>query len=799
METIKKPKIEAIYPLTPMQQSLLFHHLSSPWDQGFLNVECTLKGLLNKHHFEEAVQCTVKRHAVLRTTVHWEKLEKPVQLIHQEKTINLNFIDWSTKPKQEKEEKWKSLKKKYRELGTNFEQGPLLEMVLITMEENVYRLLWPSHHLLLDGWSSQIILNDLFTFYDAISENVVPVLETLPTYKAYLGWLNSLDKEASSKFWSKYLERFGNPSLFNTESTQTDALKSILNNKFLSETETDILHQFAKKNRITTNIIVQGAWALTLCKYFGTNDICFGTTVSGRSGDFPNIDLLSGMFMNVQPARALIQNELTISEWLKTIQMQQQEARKYEHVSLDQIVSYANRSSSRPLFDSLFLFENYPLTVSKNAGTTISNFESGITSTYPVTMVAVPSIKMQLSLSVLPELVDTNASSWILDNMVKILNHFASERVKTLGDINAIMADFKPSSTLEKQRIEKSLNKEYKAPTSKTEQQLAGIWEILFEIEKIGTRDDFFEIGGNSLMAIRMIAMIEQKLNKKLPITTLIECPTIEGIAEKIENKPINGIKKSKYVVPLRSQGSMPPLFCFHAGDGPVLFYKLMPQYVDHDRPVYAIQPKGINGNEPMHLSIEAMSSDYLSEIENIQGDGPYNLLFYCYNAIAVEIAHQLKQKGKSANIIVVDSSIGPGASFAEQTISQRLSRYLRKMTSTPFTTISNSLKSRYKNYVKAGVSNLTNDTITQNLTKIRNRLNRNHANYKWKKFAANCTLILCKGDHIKLRGKNIESWNEWCDSEVKVVLNSGNHFNQFEEPHVKTVGQYIEDAITSE
>lgn len=797
MSTTKKPKIEAIFPLTPMQQSLLFHHLASTHDQGFLNVQFTLQGLLNKTYLEEAIHRTMKRHAVLRTTVHWEKLEKPVQLIHQERPIQLSYLDWTDSSQQENEEKWTALKQKYSEAGANFEEGALSKIVLVKMKEQTYRLLWPSHHLLLDGWSSQIILNDLLTFYDAISENKIPALEPLPTYKSYKSWLNSLNEEASQKFWKQYFKDFDNSSLFNRNITLINAFTPTESNKFISEKLTDDLQQFAKKNRITLNSIVQGTWALTLGKYFNTNDLCFGCTVSGRSGDFPNIDLLSGMFMNVQPARALIQKELTISEWLKTIQIQQQEARKYEHVSLDQIMSYINRSSARPLFDSLFLFENYPLTATKNGGITISNFESGITSTYPVTMVAVPGDKMQLSLSVLPELIDTNASSWILDTMIKILNYIASERVKTLGDINVIIAGFDPFSTMEKQLLEKSLNTEYKAPINETEHQLTKIWETLFVMETVGINDNFFEIGGNSLMAIRMISMIEQKLNVKLPITTLIECPTIEGIAQKIGKKGINVKGKTKYVVPLRSQGSKPPLFCFHAGDGPVLFYKHLPKYLNADRPVYAIQPKGIDGNEPMHSSIEEMSSDYISEIENIQEDGPYNLMFYCYNAIAVEISYQLRQKGKSVNLIVVDSSVGPGVSFAEQTISQRLRRYLRKMTSTPITTITNSIKSRYIKYIKARVSNLTNDTVTQNLIKVKNGLDLNHAKYKWKKIEATCTLVLCKEEHKRLREANIESWNDWCNSEVKVVLNSGNHFNQFEEPHVKTLGQYVEEAVT--
>lgn len=795
--TTKKPKIEAIYPLSYMQMGLLIHHLSGGWDQGFLNVVWEIRGVLNTSHFEKAWEQVSKRHAVLRTTIHWENLEKPMQIVHQEKSMHIIFHDWTNFSKEERKIEWDRLERQSLEAGSNLITGALRNITAVKFKNNMWRLLWPSHHILLDGWSSQIILNDVLTLYNAIENDERPNMKTLPSHKSYLAWLGNLDATAAHDFWSQYFNGFNHASLFDIHNKTFDVSKPIIKKRYLTKNDTENLQAFAKNQRVTLNTIVQGVWALTLNRFFNENDLAFGTVVSGRSIDFPNIELLSGMFMNIQPVRFTVDNDLTLSEWLNSLQKKQLDARKYEHVSLDKITSYINWPSSTPLFDSLLLFENYPQTNSLNGNLEITGFRSGLTSTYPVTMVVVPGDEIKVELSLFPDVVNEDSGLWLLQTFMNLLELIVTGDMSTIGELLSAVDVFE--GNLQKTgnlSITPFNSAHYAPPSNEIEHVLSDIWKSLLGIDKIGIDDNYFDLGGKSMMAIAMFSEIEKKLKKKLSPTLLLLNPTIRSMAKKIERTQEGGARNWSYLVPLRPKGTKPPLFCFHAGEGHIMFYNLLPNHIDEKRPVYAIQPKGLDGNGSVHSSISEMVTDYLSEIEKVQGHGTYNFLFYCYNAIAVEIALQLKIKGKQANLIIVDSSIGPGASFAEQTIAQRIGRYFKKMTSTPYVTVRNSIISRYRNYVKPHLVQFRDDETSKALMRIKKQLNQNHADYEWNSFDGYCTLILCSADHSKLRAKTIASWETWSMSDVKVFLNSGNHFNQFEEPHVKTLGRYVEEAI---
>ncbi|SDL27711.1 condensation domain-containing protein [Kriegella aquimaris] len=799
METsTTKHKVQAIYPLSFMQQGLLFHHLSSAYDQGFLNVQCTLEGSIDILLFKKAWNTIVERHEVLRSTIHWKNLKKPVQIVHPHKSIKINFIDWTPDSPNQQEKKWKYLKAHYRERGTNFEEGALLYLTLVAFAENNYRLLWPNHHLLLDGWSSNTIIKEVLEYYNAISKGVEIDFETIPSHKSYLNWLNKRNGKNTKEFWANYFNGFENTHLFSAHNVNNNFENVIVERLRLSELETQSLKQLAQESKVALNTVVQGIWSILLSNYFGVKDVVHGTTVSGRSSSFPNISLLTGMYMNVQPVRNIINEKQSFNEWFQNIQERQQKALQYEHVGMNEIMAVLDPTSS-PLFDSLLIFENYPGVSSKEEALKASNFQSGLTSTYPVTMVAIPGIKMEFVLSILQGAMDKKSATDILENFHKIMNYLTLEKVQTFSALRLLLTQFKKVSEKNGTTLSGSKGATYSPATNEMERQLVEIWEELFGRSIIGIEDNFFEIGGKSLMAVQMSHMIASRMSLKFPVTTLISNPTIRSIAQKFSPSELKTKKEWKYLVPFRTKGNKTPVFCFHAGEGHILFYKHLPLYIDNDRPLYAIQPKGINGDDHMHASIEEMCSDYISEIENIEENSTYNFVFYCYSALAIEIVNQLRKKGKKVNLIVVDSLIGPEARFDRQQISERLDVYLKKITTTPFSTIGNSIKSRIRRYFPSYYNRFAKDIVSNELIRIKKQLDKNHKEYHWKKFNTKCTLVLTKSEHPKLRQKKIQAWNEWCDSEVKVVLNSGNHFNQFEEPHVKTVGQYIEDAITSE
>ncbi|MFK7811723.1 MAG: amino acid adenylation domain-containing protein [Maribacter sp.] len=337
--------------------------------------------------------------------------------------------------------------------------------------------------------------------------------------------------------------------------------------------------------------------------------------------------------------------------------------------------------------------------------------------------------------------------------------------------------------------------KKIDAPSNKIEADLLKIWEDILGSSAIGVKDNYFEIGGDSMISIRMFWLIEKELKVKLSPSILFVHPTIEGIARKISEVNSDRTDNFKHVIPYRQTGKSQPLFCIHGGEGHVLFYKDLAKYISEERPVYLVQPRGADGDDKLHESIEEMAHSYINEILQVQSTGPINFVFYCCGALVVEISNQLKAKGRTANVIIIDSS---PRYIESQTVSKgevRYEFYLKRVLSSPFTTIRKSIVYRFRRYVLPLYVSLLKDTSAKRHIKIRNRLEEVQNDYEWNTFDARCTLVIGTDGIVDFDKKDIAGWNHWCSSELTVSYSSGNHFNIFDEPHVKSLGVSVENA----
>lgn len=788
----EKSKIEAIYSLSTMQQGILFHHLTAKKDQGFLNVQCTLDGNLNIDFLKQAWDLAIKRHPILRTSVHWEKIKKPIQLVKPNGNIDWNILDWTNKNDETQQQKLEAFKINNKNTGLNFQKKPLGKVSLIKTKKDSHYLIWCCHHLLLDGWSSSIILKDIFTFYDALANNKNALLEPIPSYKSYLNWLKETDTNAAKNFWTKTFKGFKNPFLFNKNNT---ALNTTVNNHINLSTETSQKAQaLAKTNQVTLNTLFQGLWALIISKYSNTKDITYGNTVSGRSGDFPNIELLAGMFANVLPVRTLIEFNLSIKDWLKSIQTQQLEARKYEQFTTGEITEWID-SSSENLFDSLFIFENYPWDDIKAGNITVHSSQSGITTTYPLTLTVKTGDIIEIYLFSDESIFSDDINHWILNRFEEIINLLYNNQSIT---IESILENITPiNSNIFNETIEKTNDaSQIVSPKNKTQLELLKIWENLLNKNNISITDNFFEIGGKSLLAIKMFTLIEKKLKIKISPITLLEYPNIEALSKYIiedkNNTPWN------YVVPIKTSGSNNPLFCIHGGGGYVFFFNPIANALDKETPVYAIQPSGISGNEKMHQNIEEMAKDYAKEIKDIQPNGPYNLLVYCFSpAVGIEIADAFKKQGDTTNLIVIDSIIKQ-EDFTDPTrIKMRLSGFFKRLTSNPISAIKLMISNNYERFLEPTVIQLFASSNKKNLEKIKQNLIRIYKLYKWdKKHPGVTNLILTEKPDKKLNPTYINAWNSITTQDVNVLFTEGVHHQLFSSPHADLLAEKIEKVM---
>lgn len=200
------------------------------------------------------------------------------------------------------------------------------------------------------------------------------------------------------------------------------------------------------------------------------------------------------------------------------------------------------------------------------------------------------------------------------------------------------------------------------SPRNETEAKLVTIWEKVLGVKPIGVKDNFFELGGESLQAVRLFTEIEKTFQQKLPIVSLLQTPTIEALANRILAKEKSSLWRS--LVPIQTQGSQPPLFLIHARGTSIMLYRELANYLGSEQPVYALQPRGLTGEEEPLKQIEAMAKNYLEEIKTVQPKGPYFLGGYSLGGkIAFEMAQQLLQQGEQISLLALLDCQGPNFS----------------------------------------------------------------------------------------------------------------------------------------
>lgn len=206
----------------------------------------------------------------------------------------------------------------------------------------------------------------------------------------------------------------------------------------------------------------------------------------------------------------------------------------------------------------------------------------------------------------------------------------------------------------------------YTAPRSETEQLLATIWEECLEVEKIDVFSDFFELGGHSLMAVKLMTKIEKATKIRLPLSALLEYPTIEKLGMFMDKDNRSDTLDS--LVPIKQGGNKTPLYIVHGGDYNVLIFHALAKNLDDDQPVYGIQARGLNGIDEPHACVKEMASYYISEIMKSNPEGPYALSGYSFGGIiAFEMARQLIAQGKKVNTVaLLDSYVFPNYYYAD-------------------------------------------------------------------------------------------------------------------------------------
>ncbi|WP_009630731.1 non-ribosomal peptide synthetase [Synechocystis sp. PCC 7509] len=419
--------IENIYELSPVQQGLLFHSLYESDGAYFVQLSYSFDGLLDIVAFTQAWQKVLERHEPLRTSFYWEGIDKPLQVVNKQVDLPLKQLDWREIAPEEQQIKFQDLLLSDRQRGFNLSTESLLRLTLIRLGDRAYQFVWSSHHIILDGWSTALVFKDFVLLYQAFCQGKDITLPSSSCFADYIAWLQQQDLNQAETFWRRLLKGVQAPTpLTNLEVNNLSLQVEKYDEQRikLSVATTDKLKTWAKQHQLTLNTLVQGAWALLLSRYSGQNDIVYGVTVSGRPVDLPNAESMVGMFINTLPLRVRVDAQMFLLPWLEQLQHQLLEIRQYEYSPLVEIQGWSEIPRGVPLFESILVFENYPVDQALQnwqADLEIRNLSAVDNTNYPLTISAIPGIELELRIECDRHRFDTSTISRMLGHLQTLL------------------------------------------------------------------------------------------------------------------------------------------------------------------------------------------------------------------------------------------------------------------------------------------------------------------------------------------------------------------------------------------
>jgi amino acid adenylation domain-containing protein/non-ribosomal peptide synthase protein (TIGR01720 family) len=343
--------VDDVYPLTPLQAGMLFHSLVDGDPTAYQDqVRIRLSGVRDPERFGQAWQQVVDRTSALRIRLAWQDVDRPVQVVARHVTVPVVHHG----PDADVD----AVVAEDRRTGFDLAAGPLLRITVLTLSDDEVLVLWTSHHVLLDGWSAAQVFADVCGLYAGITP------PSRPPFRDYLDWLATSDVDAAERYWRALVADVDSPTPLPYDRQPVEAHRARSERSVrlvLSDADTARLRDVAGSHALTVNTVVQGAWALLLSRYSGERDVLFGTTVSGRPAELPGVESMLGMFINTVPTRARTVAEQPAADWLRALQDEQSESRAFDFVALTQIQSFSGVPAGRSLFDSMVVFENYPI------------------------------------------------------------------------------------------------------------------------------------------------------------------------------------------------------------------------------------------------------------------------------------------------------------------------------------------------------------------------------------------------------------------------------------------------------
>ncbi|MEA2692206.1 MAG: hypothetical protein QOJ16_1593, partial [Acidobacteriota bacterium] len=442
VETFGGAALEDVYPLSPLQEGMLFHALYEPEAGLYIGqLSYRLDGELDEPAFREAWRHVVERHPVLRTAFLWSELDRPLQVVVREVELPWEAEDWRHLPPAEQEERLTDRLLADRRRGFDPQRAPLQRFTLLRLGDEAWQFVWTHHQMLLDGWSLPLVLEDVFVVYEAVRHGRAPQLPPVRPYRDYIAWLAGQDVGRAEDYWRRTLAGVPGATEIEVARRQEAPTGPADKRRQLSPAVTGELGRFARGHQLTLNSLVQGAWALLLARYSGAPAVVFGAVVAGRPGELRGVERIVGLFINTLPVRTNVAPRERVLPWLKRLQQGQIESVRYEWSALSEVQRWSEVPAGEPLFTTILAFQNQPsdeALADRAKGFTASRGQTAERTNYPLTVVAEPGRRLALMIEHDRSRFDDAAVERMLGHLETFLSALADGPHRLLEDLGLL-------------------------------------------------------------------------------------------------------------------------------------------------------------------------------------------------------------------------------------------------------------------------------------------------------------------------------------------------------------------------
>jgi pimeloyl-ACP methyl ester carboxylesterase len=624
-----------------------------------------IRGTLNRQAIAQATKRVQQHHSVLRSIFRAQK-HRLTQVVLPGAPVEVAVTEVHQQPVESNTQLWELMRNDALR-PFDLTREPALRASLFTVGPGEHILLITVHHLICDDWSTGIFTKTLVEFYRTLTEGC-----EMPTemgdfqYGDFIRWqeirLKGRALESQLTFWKQYLK--GRSDYYHLPLDRTRPKQRSYRGGTVQETLpealTIALKKLSQQSRVSLFMTMLAAFQCVLYRRSGEQDIAVGSCAANRA--LTSVEPLIGRFANDLVVRTDFSDVQSFGDLLARVRDQALLA--YTHQDLpfaglvEEMAPHADPSWRTPLFQVMFILQDAPKDTLQCPGLTLTRlpFEMG-TAKYDLCVFLSGHNGREILLEYDADLFEKATIGRLLQEYRDVLNQVVEKPSAPISNLRGPDSAATPVPVVSCGVVSPASAALIDDPVVR---ELQNIWERGFGRKSIGLDEDFFELGGDSLLAARLFVQISRNLQVTIPIITLAQAPTIRQLARAIRDFGARDGLQS--VVSLQTGGSRPPLFCAHGQSGNLLIYRTLAQHLGTDQPVYGLQPRGLDGKQKPLTSIEEMAGSYIGEVQVIQPHGPYFLAGYCMGgSIVFEMAQQLLARCERIGLLAVLDSYDVG------------------------------------------------------------------------------------------------------------------------------------------